>query len=248
MSKLSKAIRKAANQLGYDVIKKMDPSDAIGTNPILDIRRNLPSAEKDLVVFDIGANTGNTTLEYKEAFPDATIHAFEPGPETFKKLKKATSALEGVHLWNCGMGASPAELPFFENSHHDMSSFLPLSTCGWGEVEKETRVPVRTVDEFCETEGIERIDVLKTDTQGFELEVFKGAERMMREDRIRFVFFEVIFSDMYKNLPEPHELFRFLADHDFLLVTFYPFGYGFNVASWTDALFMQRNLHPQFKA
>jgi FkbM family methyltransferase len=45
-----------------------------------------------------------------------------------------------------------------------------------GAVVAETPVTVTTLDEYCAANGIERIDLLKNDTQGYELEVLRGAE------------------------------------------------------------------------
>ena len=62
------------------------------------------------------------------------------------------------------------------------------------------------------------VDILKSDTQGYDFEVFKGAQQAMRDNRIGLLYFEFIFSDMYKNLPPFDEVFRLTlkkhgADH-----------------------------------
>ena len=133
-------------------------------------------------------------------------------------------------------------MTFLENSVSSMSSFSPPSEFAWGEVTKETLVEVKTIDQFCEDERIDRIDVLKSDTQGFELEVFKGAERTIRAGRIGLVYFETIFSDMYKELPSFAETYEYLTTRDFLLVSFYQICYQKRLASWSDALFVHRSL------
>jgi hypothetical protein len=121
---------------------------------------------------------------------------------------------------------------------------LPLGKFGWGTITKETLVEVKTIDQFCRDEGIERIDILKSDTQGYDLEVFKGAERTIRENRIGLIYFEIIFCDMYKNLPSFSEVYDFLTGRDFLLVSFYQFHYQEQLASWTDALFVHKSYLP----
>ena len=64
-------------------------------------------------------------------------------------------------------------MTFLENSNPDMSSFLPLSEFGWGKVTKETPVEVKTIDQaFILDQNIEQVDILKSDTQGFDFEVF----------------------------------------------------------------------------
>jgi FkbM family methyltransferase len=192
------------------------------------------------LLFDVGANVGQTVRGFRAHFPKCIVHSFEPSPSTFETLRREAASLRDVHVWNCALGSAPGHLTLLENAKSTMSSFLPLSEFGWGTVTKETSVEVKTVDQFCQDEHIEQIDILKSDTQGFELEVFKGAEQMMRAAKIRLVYFEVIFSDMYKGLPSFAEQYEFLTSRDYLLVSLYEFRYQKQLASWTDALFVHR--------
>ncbi|HWW87552.1 MAG TPA: FkbM family methyltransferase, partial [Vicinamibacterales bacterium] len=100
---------------------------------------------------------------------------------------------------------------------------------------KETMVSTETVDRFCDSQGIEKIDLLKVDTQGYELDVFKGAEKMFRENRVGLFYFEIILSDMYRNLPNLGDLFSHLRARDFLLVSLYRIYHQKRLASWADA-------------
>jgi FkbM family methyltransferase len=126
-------------------------------------------------------------------FPRAIIHAFEPSPSTFAKLETAVSTDRNVVLNNCGVGAQDGTLEFSENRNSDMSSFLPLGPEAWSEVQGKIAVPVVTVDGYCGENALSRIDVLKIDTQGFDFEVLKGADRMLSNAQIRLVFMEVTF-------------------------------------------------------
>ena len=227
-------IRKFANKLGFDIVRFI-PEHA-GKNPFVDMRTFLHDDQP--VIFDVGANLGQSIQRFNFVFPEATIHSFEPSPTTFDRLVRQAADIEGVHLWNFALGASPGEMTFLENSHSDMSSFLPLSDLGWGEITKETPVEVRTIDAFIEQEAIERIDILKSDTQGFDLEVFKGAERAMAMNRIGLIYFEIIFAEQYQQLPSFSEIFEFLTQRDFKLVSFYKIYYQRKLAGWTDALFV----------
>ena len=122
-----------------------------------------------------------------------------------------------------------------------MSSFLEIGKDGWGSIEHKTTVPVITIDEFCEKQKITKIDVLKIDTQGFELEVLKGAQKSMKENKIGLLYFEVTFIDMYKDLPLFGELYNFAVNNGFELVAIYPIIYKKNLAGWTDVLFKHKN-------
>jgi hypothetical protein len=129
-----------------------------------------------------------------------------------------------------------------ENDHSDMSSFLAPSTSAWGSVRQQTVVDVTSVDEFAASQGINHVDILKSDTQGFELDVFRGAEKLFCENRVSMVFFEFICSEMYEQLPAFTRLFDVLLGHDFRLVAVYDQHFQQGLLSWADALFVHRAL------
>ena len=119
-----------------------------------------------------------------------------------------------------------------------MSSFLPPGKTCWGEIGKMTNVEVLTLDAFANEQKIEFIHILKSDTQGYDFEVFKGAEELMKENRIGLVYFESIFSEMYKGLTPFHEVCRFLLEHNFKLVSFYQPHFQQYLISWADLMFI----------
>lgn len=231
-------IRNLIRKFPSNIVKLPFPS-SLGKDPLDDMAKYLHNDRP--VVFDVGANVGQSIHRFRSQFPRCIINSFEPSPTTFKILSQQASELEDVRLWNCALGSVSEQMIFLENSHSYMSSFLPLSEFGWGKITKETSVEVRTIDQFCHDEQIERIDILKSDTQGFELEVFKGAEGTIRANKIGLIYFEIIFSDMYKNLPSFAKVYEYLTLHDFLLVSFYEFHYQMQLASWTDALFVHKS-------
>ena len=148
-----------------------------------------------------------------------------------------------MNTWNLGVGSTNTTLAFQENEYSDMSSFLSPSECSWGKIVRTTSVQVTTVDSFVQDHDIDFIHVSKSDTQGFDFEVFKGASHLMEENRIALIYFEVIFSDMYKNLPSFYEVFRYLSERNFSLVTFYQSHFQNELISWTDVLFINREFH-----
>ena len=227
-------LRNLVHKLGYDLVR-IKPNQ-IGRDSLNDM--SIFTHNDQPTIFDIGANTGQSIHTFRSRFPKSKIHSFEPSPTTFEILKQQESDKKDIHLWNCGMGSTTGEMTFLENSNSTMSSFLPLGKVGWGEVEKETIVEVKTIDQFCLDENIEKIDILKSDTQGFELEVFKGANNSIQENKIGLIYCEMIFSDMYENLPPFTKTYDYLTNNNFSLVSFYQTYYQNQLASWTDALFV----------
>jgi len=244
MKVLKKAIRKLARRAGYDIVT-FDPQ-IIGYDPFVDMQHFLKEEKKPLI-FDVGANIGQSVDRFRDAFPKATIHSFEPSPTAYEKLKLHCKGLPDVTAWNYGVGASNTTLTLLENNHSVMSSFLQPHKGCHGKIIKSTDVKVITLDAFSEEQNIKFIQILKSDTQGYDLEVFKGAGRLMSENRIGLIYFEFTFSEMYKDLPSFYDVFRYLSDNNFVLVSFYEIHFQSGLAGWTDALFINRDYYRKIR-
>jgi FkbM family methyltransferase len=240
------ALRRLANRAGCDIERsgrfgiEVTPfrSNQVGKSAIVDIYRYLPPGNR--TIFDVGANVGYSVQRFLHAFPGSSVYAFEPSPDTFERLKNRVGGSPGVRLTNCGVGSADGVLELIENEIHTMSSFLPLDRFGTGQERVTRSVPVRSLDSICAEFGVQSIDLLKSDTQGFELEVFRGAKRLMDAGKIGLVHCEIIFSEMYKNLPKFTEVCARLLDSGFSLVSTYDFHYQNGIAGWCDALFVHK--------
>lgn len=229
------------HRLGYDLRRIPPDWTGLGQDPFRDMRE-LTVAPQQPVLFDVGANVGQTIELFRQRFERPIIHAFEPSPEAFAQLQHWSAGMPDLHLNNFALGSCSETRPFIENTETVMGSFLEPGSITWGEVTCTRLVDVSTVDDYCADRGIARINVLKTDTQGFDLEVLKGAAGMIRQRAIELVLIEITFSDVYVGQPGLDEIWGFMTGHGFALVTFYPFQYLRQKAHWTDALFV----HPNF--
>jgi FkbM family methyltransferase len=222
-------------RFGYTIRRLPDPAQR---DPFRDLRTLAATARP--LILDVGANTGQSIRRFRRYFEDPEIHAFEPGAGAYAALRTAAAGLPNVHLVNGALGAQRATRTFIENERSTMSSLLEPGPAAWGAVKRRTTVDLDTIDDYCGRTHISCIDVLKSDTQGYELEVLKGAGRMLAEQRIRLVYIELIFSRMYEGLPRFDHTYAYLADHGFELVSFYDMHYQNDRLSWTDALFAHR--------
>jgi FkbM family methyltransferase len=234
MPDLRSTARRGFNALGYDLRKL---SGELGQNAFLDMRA-LSGHRAGTVVADVGANIGQTVHRLRASLDAPVIHAFEPGPSTFAELERRTAGIPDLFLTNCALGAEAGTLELNQNTHSDMSSFLEIGADGWGEVQAKTPVEIKPLDEYCAERSIEYLDVLKSDTQGYDLEVLKGAKTLLAERRIQLVFIELNLNESYEGLPRLDTIIGFLLDHGFHLVSFYNFHYQNDRASWADALFI----------
>jgi len=146
------------------------------------------------VVFDVGANLGIYSLAALAANPHAKVFAFEPTATLATRLR-------GTAIRN----RLEDRLSVEEVAVARESGEALLNVWGAEEERNEglnfvTQVPVaqRTVavsttslNDFCASESIARIDLLKLDIQGNEAEALRGARRLLEEGRIACVFTEL---------------------------------------------------------
>lgn len=234
MQTAKRAIRSILDKMGYTIARHKPP--AMGESAWLDMQRFV-SASGSPVILDVGANVGQSVRRFRAVYPSSVIHSFEPSRGTFDVLRQKIAGMSDVFAWNYALGAAAGSGKLFENSCSDMSSLLQLDTAGWGTIEGQAPVEVTTVDEFLATHGIPKVDILKSDTQGYDLEVLKGADSALRQGKITLVYSEFIFSPMYRDLPSFDEMFRYLTDCGFVLVSIYNFHYQNDCASFADVLF-----------
>ena len=226
-------IKRFLLSMGY-VVRRA--SAEVGKDPFLDLQRLAGGGP--LVIIDAGANVGQSIFDFHSVFRKPVIHAFEPGIETFVELRRRTSGLPGLHLNNYALGSQSGVMKFIENSQSEMSSFLEPTIDCCGTVQKRRDTVVKTLDEYCIGKNVPTIDILKSDTQGFDLEVIKGAKQLLSRNAIHLIYIEVILCGLYKGIPRVDEIYSFLTEHGFTLVCFYQFHYQHPRTAWTDALFV----------
>lgn len=183
------------------------------------------------VIFDIGANNGQSAAIYRKIFPRAQIHAFEPDPKTFEVLSRKFSDDPRCHLNNCGVSDQNGVLLLQQNSRHATNSFLKLKDVSeWranvgafnvGSVE----VPVITLDEYCQREAIHYIDILKLDTQGYEPQCLAGASCLLGEKRVGILRLELILSDFYEKSLTFSEIEKYLVPNGYKLISVFDIAY-----------------------
>ena len=132
------------------------------------------------IVFDVGANAGVYTVQ--QARRGAYVYAFEPNPDCCRRLRKSVhlNNLDGrVTATGCALGAAPgsAELRVPEGLT-TMGSLRPEWSPGAGA--SHVPVEVQTLDQVVRSFAIDRIDLLKIDVEGLELDVLQGARESLR--------------------------------------------------------------------
>jgi hypothetical protein len=101
-------------------------------------------------------------------------------------------------------------------------------------------VTLTTVDDFLCDKRIDTVDLLKVDTQGFDLQVLRGAGRALGSGALRNVLVELNFVRMYEGQGSPREIHDFLDGYGFHLVDYYEKYRQGHTLAWCTALFSRR--------
>jgi len=208
-----KAIRRILFTVGYD--RQLERPCQMDFNQILSkLMAKTASRGQNPVIFDVGSHIGQSLIKYKELFPNANIHCFEPDIETFQELKSMTTQqkeLRDAVLNNTALGADTGRKPFHRNARSQTSGFNRVNiqskwckTRSWQYSTTPEKfnsatfdVNIRTMDDYILEHRIDRVHFVKIDTQGFEDEVLKGAQQALRQNRIDIIQTEVIVGDAY---------------------------------------------------
>jgi FkbM family methyltransferase len=136
-------------------------------------------------------NVGQVALEYRESFANATIFAFEPIPDTYSQLVKNVSAQGSIRTYQLAFGntAGQFEMHLYKGNVNNSLKSDPDSEC-LGRLP----VAVKTLDNFCERESVNTIHLLKIDTEGFDLNVIRGASSLFEKNQVHLVVAELGFS------------------------------------------------------
>lgn len=134
------------------------------------------------IIFDVGANVGQTSADFAAHCPRATIHSFEPVASSYQALVKAVPAT--VHCHNIALGAEDGEVHFRSVAKSVTNHVIddPAKTKHPVEI-----VRIRAGDSFCHEHGVPRIDYLKIDTEGHDLQVLVGFTSLLRRSAIAFL-------------------------------------------------------------
>lgn len=140
--------------------------DGKGTYQIKKLRAAVGACKQRRVAIDVGGHVGLWSMQLAKQFEH--VHAFEPVAE-----HRACFALNvvaaNVTLHECALGEREGSVAIHT---------APTSS-GDSWVSGEGEIPMRRIDDY----GFENVDLVKIDTEGFELFVLRGAEEMLKRCR-----------------------------------------------------------------
>lgn len=147
--------------------------------------RGLPLAEGDIL--DVGGNVGAFSLLLKKLHPARRVHCFEPVPDNFARLQQnlQDNRVSQVTAVQAAVTATSGQAAF---CICPQSSAKCRLSDGSGD---GIQVPAWSLDDYCQTQQVEKVSLLKVDVEGYEEDVFNGATRLLKSKMVACVYYEV---------------------------------------------------------
>jgi FkbM family methyltransferase len=203
------------------------------------------------IIFDLGANKGQSALKYAQTFSKSKIYSFEPYLESYNILISKTAEYKNITAFQYAVSNRNTLVKLHVNKKKTTNSLLEPSAEGKYWANKPTymntietkEVCAFKLDTFCKKNNIEKIDILKMDVQGAELLALKGAAGLLKKGAIKIIFTEVSFVKYYEGGVLFNTLYEKLSSLGFVLYDLYDMLYASNgQIRRADALFINKKL------
>lgn len=195
-------------------------------------------------IFDIGANKGQFLQLALDNIgtEDFSIHCFEPGHETFKMLVESCPEDKRIKLNNIGIGKKKGEAVLhYDSAGSGLASLTKRKLDHFGlDFNKQEKVEITTIDDYCSENSINHIHLLKIDIEGHEFDALSGALKMFATHSIDIATFEfggcnidtrIFFQDFW----------YFFNEINYKILRITPSGYLYPIESYKE-------IHEQFRA
>lgn len=139
------------------------------------------------IVVDVGANTGTTVFRFAQNA--RKVYAAEPHPGNYAALLEQIRirGLQNVETHKIALSDRRGSADFHERESHGIHS---LGTHNKGKIVRTFSVEATTLDDYWAEHINEPISLLKVDVEGFECDVFRGAQTLLQARTIKAIVFE----------------------------------------------------------
>jgi len=169
---------------------------------------------ENLKIIDIGAHKGETISFFLNNFRVGEIYAFEPNFDLYEKLRKINKFKKKfIRIFNFGIGyrdqiktlniMTDSSSSTINSLDEDTEYFkkkkkiLSLFSSNKNFLKKRQEIKITSLSQIILNNNINRIDVLKIDTEGYEYNVLKGSKSKIGE--INYILIENQFGNLYEN-------------------------------------------------
>ena len=208
---LKKKIHQIFFFLGYAIIGKKEKITHNNFDSIISFLIKEIEKEEKPKIFDIGANIGQSIDRFTRLFKDSEIVSFEPTPDIFEKLKEKYQKKKNVKLFNLAIDNSASKKDFYSYRYHKINSLVSSDINSKFYKSREMiskqdsnkvfqniiKVETKTIDGIIDELKIDKIDIMKIDTQGNEDRVLEGCINTLKTKKIKIIELELILGFAY---------------------------------------------------
>ena len=137
-------------------------------------------------IFDVGAHEGESIAKFSRWFPNARYFCFEPVHTSLARLKERYGNSPHIELFGFGLGAESSSGTIHVSGNSTSMSSIVHPQPG----SEKQAIEIDTLDRFCASHGVDFIDILKIDVEGYESEVIAGAASMLAQEKVAFLHVE----------------------------------------------------------
>lgn len=179
------------------------------------------------IIVNVGAYCGEDTCLAAKHWPNCKVYALEPNPRAYSLLKRAVAGqkLDNVKTYNLALnnynGTATLHLCYGPQandlSYESMSSLLPPSA----EMENtwkgsEIDVPCMKLDDWCQENQIDHIDILKLELEGAELQVLESSPNILKN--VKMIWLQTFFHPFRKDMTFYFNLKDYLLRSNFVVL------------------------------
>lgn len=174
-------------------------------------------------VIDVGAHQGKFIKNIFKFFKFIKVISFEPIKKEFKNLSETSNKYKNWKIYNYALGANNEKKEINISNYTEASSLLNIENKLLQfrpelKTQAKETIECKKLDNFIdEFSNLKKPILLKIDTQGYEMEVLKGADKTL--EIINFIFIEVSIVQNYVGQPTLKEILIYLENKNFKVVS-----------------------------
>lgn len=161
------------------------------------------------IILDIGAYHGEWTTEVKKVYPYSQILMIEANPEKKKILETMCRKYKNIEFEISLLGSKSGQIKIFNILETASSALEELNETKGRKIE----LLMFTLSEILKKRKIDKVDFIKLDVQGFELEILKGAENYLENCEV--ILLEVSFLALHKDCPLLFDVVNYMDKFNF---------------------------------
>lgn len=174
-----------------------------------------PHVPAGATVIDVGAHAGQFSKLFARMASQGQVYAFEPSAYARSILTRSLAFNRMSHVKVIPMGLSDAPGELILHTPIKARGGLGFGIAHFGDDGQDTRdtmdqaVPLTTLDDFAEQEGLTRLDFLKADVEGWEVNVLKGGLKTLAKHKPA-LFLEISDASLARAGAKPTDIWDLL--------------------------------------